>query len=64
MGRRYQSLLDVHSGTILESGYPSQDELETLTVLNMTTTRSRREGHRDNPINDLIKTLNVSNQSF
>ena len=35
-----------------------------LTVLNMTTTRSRRESHEDNPINDLIKTLNVSNQSI
>ena len=57
--------LDVHS----KEQFWSQDiqanmNWKHLTVLNMTTTRSRRGGHGDNPINDLIKTLNVSNQSI
>ena len=57
--------LDVHS----KEQFWSQDikakmDWKHLTVLNMTTTRSRRESHEDNPINDLIKTLNVSNQSI
>ena len=57
--------LDVHS----KDQFWSQDikakmEWKHLAVLNMTTTRSRRGRHEDNPINDLIKTLNVSNQSI
>ena len=57
--------LDVHS----KDQFWSQDiqanmNWKHLTVLNMTTTRSRRGGHEDNPINDLIKTLNVSNQAI
>ena len=57
--------LDVHS----KEQFWSQDikaklNWKHLTVLNMNTTRSRRSSHEDNPINDLIKTLNVSNQSI
>ena len=57
--------LDVHS----KEQFWSQDikakmDWNYLTVLNMTTTRSRMGSHEDNPINDLIKTLNVSNQSI
>lgn len=57
--------LDVHS----KDQFWSQDitakkDWKYITVLNMTTTRSRRGSHEDNPINDLIKTLNVSNQSI
>ena len=57
--------LDVHS----KEQFWSRDiqikrSWKYLTVLNMTTTRSRRSSNEANPINDLIKTLNVSNQSM
>lgn len=57
--------LDVHSkDQFWSQDIKAQKDWKYITVLNMTTTRSRHMPHEDNPINDLIKTLNVSNQSI
>jgi hypothetical protein len=57
--------LDVHSKEQFWSqDIKPQNNWKYLTVLNMNTTRSRRGSHEHNPINDLLKTLNVSNQSI
>ena len=57
--------LDVHSNEQFWSqDIKAKDEWKYLTVLNMTTTRARRGTHEDNPINDLLKTLSVSNHSI